>query len=484
MTHEPTMDSGKLTWTFFIESAQYEGPMWGYVPEYWYRRIDRWNALEVLTYFWETLEEGNSISASDSEVMDMLIDYLGGREDIDTVMKVIKSQDWYVDEVSEYDYEKGGPFWVQAENTFGFNASHGVAIGPEMPSMPVFREYDQNGILYIKIFSPTIPSLNEKEPFTLDGKTYDARLYDYFVDFFNGEGSIDELNTNFDRFSNPIQSDGIDDIHLGAGELYASSEGERNTADPRYRNSVAVHWNMPIEVNNVNGEISTYFDWSKVSEDERNWSQYYRVEVADSLEDYKFIPVLESEVPENLQKLEPHDTQYTVSIMPHVTTDRDKKKLDEVKSNTDNLFGIDSNPGDYSCWECDSNPGCDATIYEAVLDDGSKVKYRWYKFRYQPTFQELIADYPEIYTEEYLNDIQAKIEEMHKNWGSTQDFLDTPSSVDNLHLVELDNGLIVDAPPGKELGWVPIVLEVEMPYGKWQTELDFVDTERGSILDY
>ena len=56
---------------------------------------------------------------------------------------------------------------------------------------------------------------------------------------------------------------------------------------------------MPIEVNNVNGEISTYFDWSKVSEDERKWSQYYRVKVADYLEDYKFIPVLESEVPEN-----------------------------------------------------------------------------------------------------------------------------------------------------------------------------------------
>ena len=186
---------------------------------------------------------------------------------------------------------------------------------------------------------------------------------------------------------------------------------------------------MPIEVNNVNGEISTYFDWSKVSEDERKWSQYYRVKVADSLEDYKFIPVLENEVPGILQKLEPHDIQYTVSIMPHVTTDADVEMLDPIKSTTDNLFGIDSNPGDYSCWECDSNPGCDATIYEAVLDEGSKVKYRWYKFRYQPTFQELIADYPEIYTEEYLNDIQAKIEEMHKSWGSNQDFLDTPSSV-------------------------------------------------------
>jgi len=106
------------------------------------------------------------------------------------------------------------------------------------------------------------------------------------------------------------------------------------------------------------------------------------------------------------------------------------------------------------------------------------------EFRYQPTFQELIVDYPEIYTEEYLNDIQAAVEKMHKSWGSDQDFLDNPSSVDNLHLVELDHGLIVDTPPGKEFGWVPIVLEVEMPYGKWQTELDFLDTEYGSLNDY
>ena len=70
--------------------------------------------------------------------------------------------------------------------------------------------------------------------------------------------------------------------------------------------------------------------------------------------------------------------------------------------------------------------------------------------------------------------------------------MDTPSSVDNLHLVELDNGLIVDAPPGKEFGWVPIVfgwvpivLEIEMPYGKWQSSLDFLDPpDGGSLRDY
>ena len=63
--------------------------------------------------------------------------------------------------------------------------------------------------------------------------------------------------------------------------------------------------------------------------------------------------------------------------------------------------------------------------------------------------------------------------------------MDTPSSVDNLHLVELDNGLIVDASPGKEFGGVPIVLEIEMPYGKWQSSLDFLDPpDGGSLRDY
>jgi hypothetical protein len=43
----------------------------------------------------------------------------------------------------------------------------------------------------------------------------------------------------------------------------------------------------------------------------------------------------------------------------------------------------------------------------------------------------------------------------------------------------------MDAPPGKEFGWVPIVLEIEMPYGKWQTDLNpFLETDRGPILDY
>jgi hypothetical protein len=482
--HENTIESGKLTWTFFIESDQYAGPMWGYVPEYWYRRLDRWNSLEVLGYFWEQMEAGEIVSVSDLKVMDLLKDYLGGREDIDTVMSVITTQDWYVDDVDSYDYERAGPFWVQAKNTFGFNAAEGVAIGAEQPTLPVFTEYDETGTLYIKVYAPIIPSLQEQEPFTLDGKTYDSRLYNYFVDFFNGKTKINELNTNLGRFANPLQDDGIESIHKNAAELYASSAGERNPEE--YPNSVSIHWNMPIVVDEVNSEITTYFDWGNLAKDERKWNTYYKVETAEKLENYKFKAVDESEVPAKLRQLEAHDNRYTISIMPHVTTDQDKSILERVKNNTDELLGIDSHPGDYSCWNEQDDDKYDPVVYESTLDDGSKVKYRWYRFINQPTFQQLIIDYPKIYTSEYLSQLQQRIEEIHGEWGTDQSFLNTPTSLTNVHLVELDSGLMVDPPIGKEIGWVPIVLEVEMPYGKWKTELDFLEMQNGigSITDY
>ena len=69
------------------------------------------------------------------------------------------------------------------------------------------------------------------------------------------------------------------------------------------------------------------------------------------------------------------------------------------------------------------------------MDDGTIIKYRWYRFRDQPTSQELIADYPEIYTEEYLNNIQLKIEEMHRVWGAKQPFMETPTSLGDINLV-------------------------------------------------
>ena len=87
--------------------------------------------------------------------------------------------------------------------------------------------------------------------------------------------------------------------------------------------------------------------------------------------------------------------------------------------------------------------------------------------------------------------LQAKIEFIHDNWYAGKDFLARPSSANeiDIKLAEIDNGLIVNPPLGKEKGWVPIVLSVRMPYGKWQTEIDTREVEsyngsRSAIQDY
>ena len=119
------------------------------------------------------------------------------------------------------------------------------------------------------------------------------------------------------------------------------------------------------------------------------------------------------------------------------------------------------------------------------MDDGSKVKYRWYRFKDQPTFQNLKADYPEIYTEAYLSSLQAKVEDMQQNWiNKPTDFLSKPEKANNnkVNLIELDHGHIVEPPAGKESGWVPIVLSVEIPYGRWQSEINTVEGPNGKRI--
>jgi len=462
---EPTTDIGKLTWTFVANSAQYSGPMWAYVPEFWHRRIDRWNAVEML------LDGEDEVSP---ELYSMLIEFLGGRLDRETLMDEIEKQDWYVDDVEDYDYEKGGLFWTQEKNTLAYTSTSHASIGSEMGELPAFIEYDKNGDLYMKIFPPAVPSEKDKEYFTLDGRSYDINLYNHFVDFFNGDAEIEDLDPSFSTFSKPmIAEDRYEDRErpdLNMNDLFIGGAPDAETL-----NDIMVSWNVYLSSDTEKGETNSYWDWSGVpNEEERDLSQYYMVEVPSSsanTDDYIFVPVDASKVPESLQGTEMNTLERTVSYMPHILSAQDKALQAKVKKDMDEVFGIDSKPYDYSCWVCDSD-GCDATIYESTLDDGSIVKYRWYRFKDQPSFQSLIVDYPEIYTEEYLNLLQSRIEKMHKEWGHNQEFIPVPKTLDNLHLVELDDGQVVEPPPGKEFGWVPIVLEMEHPYGEYATNLN------------
>ena len=466
---QPTTDIGKLTWTFVGNSAQYSGPMWAYVPEFWYRNIDVWNSFELL---FDGAEDDEDFLGK--EIREVLIDYIAGRVDNETLMEAVKSLGWYVDNADDYDFEEeSGLFWVEEKNTLAYTSTPYAAIGAEMGELPVFTEYDENGDLYIKIFPPSVPSMDEKEYFTLDGRTYDIDLYNYFVDFFSGEAEIEGLDTSFLQFSKPMSVEKVSKERpdLKQNDLYMKNDDSNIEA---LEMEWTLSWNLHLAGETKKGETNTYWDWGGIKKEERNLVDYYKVEFNGAekgqYSSYEFVPVNEGDVPKSLQMLEMSNLERTISYMPHIQSAQDKSFEAEVKENIDSVFDIDSDPYDYSCLDCNSE-GCDPTIYETTLDDGTLVKYRWYRFKDQPTFMYLSIDYPEIYTEEYLDLLQSRIEKMHEEWGSNQEFIPTPKTLDNFHLVELDNGSVVEPPSGKEFGWVPIVLEVEIPYGKYQTEI-------------
>ena len=113
----------------------------------------------------------------------------------------------------------------------------------------------------------------------MDAKTYDVGLYNNFVDYFNGDKSINEINTDFDRFSTPITYDNSAKtfdiprpdggyefgVELMPGEVYGSRLSD-------------LHLSMPITGKTTNGETTIYFDWKGLAEDERGWSTYYKAQ--------------------------------------------------------------------------------------------------------------------------------------------------------------------------------------------------------------
>ena len=466
-TQEPTTDTGKLTWTFIANSAQYSGPMWAYVPEFWHRRIDRWNALEMI------LDGEDQISEENYQT---LIDFLGNKIDKDTLYEEISDEEWFISDVEEFDQEQGGVFWVDEKNTLAYTTTEYAAIGSEMGELPAFTEYDNDGNLYLKIFPPSVPSISDKEYFTLDGRTYDINLYNHFVDFFSGSQDLSDMDPSFGKFSKPLIVSKTEKARpdLEMSDLFINTDSESYYQDQTL-GGLSVSWNVVLTGETNNGETNMFWDWSGTNSQDRDLSQYYKVEIAgssDNFEDYIFIPVDESEVPESLQVLEMSTLERTVSYMPHIKTSQDIALEAKIKSDMDESLGVDSTPLDFSCWDCEGE-GCDPEIYESVLDDGSKIKYRWYRFKDQPSFKYLKIDYPDIYTDEYLDLVQSRVEQMHKEWGPNQEFIANPETLENFHLVELDNGSVVKPPVGKEVGWVPIVLELEIPYGEYQDQLHF-----------
>ncbi len=97
-----------------------------------------------------------------------------------------------------------------------------------------------------------------------------------------------------------------------------------------------------------------------------------------------------------------------------------------------------------SCWK---KPGPVAGPFQARLGDGSVVTYYWYRFADQPAL--LNAGL----SEEEREQIQQRVEKIHRSWPKDRDYL-APPTVGTL--CDLDPALLVTPPKGKEAGYVPI----------------------------
>ena len=460
---------GKLSWTFFAEAKNFSGPVYAYVPEFWYRRLDKWNALEVLL---------DSDWDSSLATTQPLKDFIAGRISRDQVMSVITEQDWYANGVDEYE---AGHYWSRAQDSFAFTPAGRISIGAERDNSPVFKEVDENGDIYVKAFLPKVPSLQNIEPHSLSARSYGVEAYNHFVAFFDGDVAASSLATDLNAFTHPVELNSWGEAEMTEPGEFKFSEEESDLESDS--DDLVFQVGMTMKVETVDRGVNLFYDWRNRSD--RGLSQYYRVTAGDNLSDYQFLSVNDNAVPERLKSLTIANKPNPTSLMPHVKTSRDIEFEAEVRSNTAELFKTDDNFIDYSCWVCVEANGCDSTEYVTEMDDGSKVKYRWYRFKDQPTFKNLKADYPEIYTEAYLSSLQSRVEDMQQNWiNKPTDFLSKPATANNtnVNLIEIDHGHIVQPPAGKETGWVPIVLSVEIPYGKWQSEINTIESANGKLI--
>jgi hypothetical protein len=103
-----------------------------------------------------------------------------------------------------------------------------------------------------------------------------------------------------------------------------------------------------------------------------------------------------------------------------------------------------------SAWK---QPGPAAGPFTAQLGDGSVVTYFWYRFADQPAL--LNADL----SHEEREQLQAKVEKLHRLWTKDREYLAPPTVG---RLAELDPAQLVQPPKGLEIGYVPIATRQEL----------------------
>jgi hypothetical protein len=417
------LDGGLMTWTFVIDSANCSGPLVAYVPEHWSLRIDRWNAMEILNDVYpEDLSDPIAMA---------FIAYVNGEVSTEDLQRQLpmKTGTEVQPATESLDLRIGCDLRTLSATPRHANTSRLVS------SIASFTVEGSDVRTFLKVFPPQIPSAADRKPFVRKVQSFDVDLCNNFVDTFQMAENLSASVADFEGLGNPLQVE-----RWGEGPWAGIEVIDLESFDSP--DEVNLMLRVPLTPCNERGETNIDLNWGRAQPDERGWSTYY--EMIEGVPR----PVSSTEVPAELIRLEYGTRPNTTSIMRN----KDPKTVE-----------------DSSCYTCDDPTGCDDTEYETVTDDGSRITYRWNRFADQPVFDHLRSDYSDVSSDPALEDLGTIIEAMHSEWGSRHQLLERPTGTDALHLAEIDHGLLVEPPPAKENGWVPIVLEVELPDGIWET---------------
>jgi hypothetical protein len=120
-----------------------------------------------------------------------------------------------------------------------------------------------------------------------------------------------------------------------------------------------------------------------------------------------------------------------------------ESELQNSSFSRSNASGSYTGPGD------DSWGTPEGGTRQVILNDGSIITYGWYKFIDQPAIRNLGL------SKSKLDQLQSLVEEMHQNWSIDDEYIAPPSSGE---LATIESVLVVEPDPGKEFGYVPVVL--------------------------
>ncbi|WP_372808429.1 hypothetical protein [Pontiella sp.] len=295
-----------------------------------------------------------------------------------------------------------------------------ASVSIETQTIPAIQATDQKGDTYARVTTITFPldSQGRSHLMTTRMNFSKSALWDSVEAWFAGgpvaSGKFDPAGVNTSKVLE----------HNSCGwKFFVKTDGERT--------SYPIMWN-DFAQRAVEDDYTLSFQWHKklTQQDKRSGvvklPEYYKLEMIGK-DKGRWHPI------------EPGQVPYETGLRQLDTQD----------------FYTGQNPDDPwttpeeadSAWK---KPGPAAGPFTAKLGDGSTLTYYWYKFRDQPAMH--FADL----SDQELDDLQARVELMHRYWKKDGEYLPAPKRGE---LVEFDPALIVSPPRGLEIGYVPIATD-------------------------